>query len=508
MLAPPCSRLWLTLVTAVLMALVGGCDCNVNPGPDGGEVDAGEVDAGEIDAGGVDAGEVDAGEVDAGESDAGVTDGGLQPDQYCAALAQARCSRELRCGFLGAPEFTTCVQRLALECVNDFRRVDAGAARFAPSSAEGCLASIPPLRCAEGPFTTPSSCAYHRVFDPAAQLGTRCVDDGDCVAGFCFGASFECRTCRAFAALGQPCSSIDKRCDPSVQFCPQAALPRACATLLADGTACGSSSECETRWCNWNSQVPDAGPDQCGRRPLGASCGDPGDCTGDAWCQGYAFDGVLVTAGSCAPRLAQGQPCANTPDDDGCVEPASCLEGRCAVALPYSLDGGAECEHLSECQEPFYCRDLEAPQPDGGRSLRAGVCTPRLLAGAPCSYSTYVDTDCAPGTTCGANGTCVPRSPGDAGCLARYECQDFLSCPASIQRCTPFLSAGQPCEETGSVCLDSWCGAASADAGMSCLASLQDGETCSALAPAQCASARCFSADAGIPPECQPACFP
>ena len=493
-------RVCVALLTVLLIPVLGGCRCEGDPGPDAGEPDAGELDAGFPDAGD----EPDAGAPDAGEPDAGGTDGG--PQQYCPALARARCERELSCGFLGSAELSTCLTRLALECKDDFRREDAGAARFDPASARRCVASVAAVRCAEGPLTVPAVCAFHQVFDPAAQLGTNCVDSQDCVAGFCFGTTFECRVCRAFAALSQPCSPTNLRCDPDVHFCALG-LPRTCAVLLADGAGCGSSSECAARWCNWSSQVPDAGPDLCGQLPLGAGCGDPGDCAGAAWCQGYVFEGASVTAGVCAPRLALGASCSNTPDDDGCEETTSCLEGRCAVAPPYSLDAGSECERLSQCQEALYCRDLEALQPDGGRSLRAGVCTPRLLEGAPCSYATYVDTDCSPSTTCGQNATCVPRGPSDAGCQARYECQDFLSCPGSSQRCTPFSAAGEACEVTGSVCLDSWCGAPSADAGLSCLPALQDGATCSALAPAQCASARCFSAGAGTP-SCQPACFP
>lgn len=476
----------------LFLAPLLGCHCGVDS-----QTDAGAIDPGTLDAGTLDAGPPDSGLPDSGQ-DAG-------PDEYCPLLARARCDRELTCGFLGPSEQPTCLTRLTLECGDDFRRANGSAARFIARAATQCAASISTLRCAEGPLSLPLECGFHAVFEPGGQAGAHCVDSQDCVAGACAGTSLECRTCRPFAPLGQPCGT-DRRCDPTVQFCALGS-PRLCATLLRDGAPCGSSGECQGGWCNWSSQVPDAGPDRCGHQPLGAGCGDPADCEAGAWCRGYFSDGVSLTAGLCAPRIDLGQPCANSPDDDGCVGPASCLEGRCAVAAPYSLDAGAECERLDQCQEAYFCRGLETPQADGGRSLRSGVCSPRLPPDAPCNFSTYVDTDCSAGTTCGKNGTCVVRAPADAGCQARFECQDFLACTPSTQRCTSFSLTGQPCESPGSVCLDSFCGETTPGAGFTCQTLFNDGAACSMLLPEQCASRRCL-ARAGGDATCQPSCLP
>lgn len=487
----------LLAVAAVLVATLSGCNCTPAPTPDGGE-DAG-TDAGRSDAG-----------ADGGQEDAGEPDGGIGEAVFCPTLAQARCDRELDCDLLDLAQLPTCVARLTAACRDDFRRVDAGAATFDPPAAATCLAALPAWRCIQGPLSLPDACAFHRVFDPAGQPGTACVDSGDCVQGFCFGTASECRTCRDFAGLSQPCSTTDKRCDPLAQYCPPASIPRTCAALLADGAPCGSSLECATAWCNYSADVPDAGPDRCGRLPLDAGCGDPSDCVPGAWCRGYAWSGSAVTPGTCAPRLALGAPCANLPDDDGCLEPATCLGGTCAAPAPYSLDAGAECETLSHCQEPLYCRGYEALQPDGGRSLRSGTCAPRLGPGAACSFTTYVDTDCGEGATCGASGRCVLRGSADAGCQARYECRDFLACPNSTARCAPYLALGQPCDSapTAAPCADGYCGEAAPDAGTTCLGPRPTGAACSPTAPATCASGRCFAADGGAAATCQAACLP
>lgn len=481
------------LAFAALLSLPA-CTCTPTPTPDGGE-DAGDADAGQGDGG--------------AEADAGTDGGTIAEGVYCPTLAQARCDRELDCALLDLDQLPTCLARLTAACRDDFRRVDAGGVTFDPAAAAACVAAVGALRCIQGPLALPDACAFPRVFDPAGPPGTACVDSADCAQGFCFGTASECRSCRAFAGLSQPCSTPDRRCDPALQFCPPASIPRTCAALLADGQPCGSSSECATGWCNWQSQVPDAGVDRCGRLSLGAGCGDPGDCAPGAYCAGYAWDGVTVTPGACAPRLALGAPCTNHPDDDGCVEPATCLGGACTLAPPFSLDAGAECESLFHCQEPFFCRDFEAPQPDGGRSLRAGTCTQRLAPSAPCRFTTYVDTDCAPLATCGASSTCVLRGSADAGCQADYECRDFLACPASSARCSPLRALGQPCDPAGAPCAGGFCAEAAPDAGATCLAPLSAGAACDPTAPSTCASGRCLApADGGSSGTCLAACIP
>ena len=387
----------------------------------------------------------------------------------------------------------------------------AGAASFDPAAALACVGAAGSPRCIEGPRALAAACEVSQLFQPAGGDGSGCVDSQDCVAGFCFGTARQCRSCRPWRTISQSCTTVDLRCDPSSGFCPAGAGARSCTALLADGAPCGSSAECAKGWCNYRGNVPGEGPDTCGRLAVGAPCGDPGDCVAGAWCQGYAFDGVTVTPGLCSTRLPLGQPCTNQPDDDGCLEPGTCLEGRCVVPSPYSLDAGAECEGLTWCRDSTFCRGFEAPAPDGGRSLRSGRCSPRLPPGAACDFTTYVDTDCDDTSTCGQAGTCVLRGGADAGCQARFECRDFLSCPLGALRCTPYVPVGEACDEPGLRCVDgpadARCVVNSGGSGATCLPLLDDGAACPALEPGQCASARCFDADGGGA-TCQSACLP
>lgn len=496
------------LAIAALLAVVSACRCETARAPDAGP-DSG---TGEARDGGSDASvapEVDGG-LDAGV-DAGAPDAGLSEHDYCLALAQARCERERRCGFLDEAQRSTCLGRLEAECLEPFARVRAGAARFDPGAALACVGAARSPPCIEGPRALAPACEVHQLFHAAGVSGSGCVDSQDCVAGFCFGTARQCRTCRPFRTGTESCTAIDLRCDPSSAFCPAGSGARACTALRSDGAACGSSSECATGWCNYRGNVPGEGPDTCGRLAGGARCGDPGDCRPGTWCQGYAFDGVSVTPGVCSLRTPLGQPCSNQPDDDGCLEPGTCLEGRCVVPSAYSLDAGAECEGLTQCGESTFCRGFEAPAPDGGRSLRSGTCSPRLAPGAPCDFTTYVDTDCDDTSTCGLAGTCVPRGSTDAGCQARFECRDFLSCPLSTLRCAPFVPLGEACDEPGLSCVDgatdARCVVNASGTGATCVPLLVDGASCPLLEPGQCASARCFAPDGGST-TCQPACLP
>jgi len=368
---------------------------------------------------------------------------------------------------------------------------------------------VPTVRCILGPLATPAACDPGALVTPAATLGAKCADSADCTAGFCFGRTRECSTCRAYGAPGQPCTLVDQLCDPATAWCaePLDGGARTCAAKLTDGTACGGNGQCATGWCNWLSNAPDAGTDTCGHLPVGAPCGDAEGCVADAYCAGYWFDGTTTTPGVCTVRIAVGQPCANHPEDDGCAAGATCLEGVCTAQPDYDLDAGAECEDLGDCAEPFFCKGYDDLQPDGGPSLRSGVCTPRLAPGAPCDFTTYVDTDCEQSATCGNNYDCVARGDAGSQCEASWECLDFLACPLS-GRCEPFRTVGASCS-TGARCADgARDGLCERDGGVgTCVAKYGDGVACSPLALNQCASDRCFAEDGGAP-VCQAACLP
>ncbi|MHB8879224.1 MAG: hypothetical protein ACYC8T_36455 [Myxococcaceae bacterium] len=424
----------------------------------------------------------------------------------------ARCDREVRCAFLDAPQSATCRARLESGCQDGFKRVQAGSVSFDGAAARRCVDAITSQRCVEGPFAELADCAFASVFEPAAGLGTPCTTTGECVGGFCFGGARECKVCRAYVGPGLPCNLTDKLCDPGSSFCgTQPDAGSACLARLANGLVCSSNRQCAGEWCNWNSNLADGGPDVCGHLAVGQPCGDWRDCVPAAYCAGFRYDGLAVTPGVCATRVALGEPCLNAPEDDGCVAPASCLGGLCAEIAPYSLDAGSECERaLGQCAETLYCKDFDRLQPDGGSSLRSGTCTPRLGAGAPCAYYTYFDSDCQPALTCGYSDTCVARQPANGTCAAGYECKDFLSCPASSARCEPYRNPGESCGTPGIVCADgARDGICVIDGGAGrCAGRLGAGASCSPVRPDDCGSGRCFAPDGGTAASCQPACFP
>lgn len=427
-------------------------------------------------------------------------------ERYCAAKSAAACAREVRCGFLDPTFSSFCAARTLAECLDDGRRVAAGHAEYTPARAEACLARLEFALCVEGPFPTPPECAFHAVFRAIGGAGVGCVDGADCVDGFCFGGPTSCRTCRPFAALGEPCSSVERRCAPDAGFCGRDdAGARACEPFFADGVPCLEHGQCGSGHCNWNSLVPDAGPDACGHLAEGQRCGDPDDCIAGAFCRGHVDDGVTLAPGTCAPRAPLGDACVNGPGDDGCFAPASCLDGRCTVVAPRSRLEGAECDRLDQCTEYLYCRGLEAPQPDGGPSLGTGVCARRLSPGAACRYTTYVDTDCGPGLTCGAAATCLLRLREGEACAAASECLDFMTCSGEPRRCERYQPPGERCD-TGQRCAssedDGFCSATGR-----CAEPLSEGAACAPTLQGACASDRCLAPDGGSP-TCHPGCLP
>lgn len=492
------------------MLVVSGCDCAGERGRDGGGagLDGGggcdgpaACDGGTRSDGGDDAGAV---------LDAGGDAGSGSAAEFCVARARARCAREGGCGYLEAARTPLCAARLEAECLAQLARVEGLASLLDGPAADACVAAIAAHRCIEGPLTEPGQCALTRLLLANSSVGERCADTLDCLDGACFGGARECRTCRAFAALRTPCNLTSQRCAPSEAFCgtPADGGVADCEPLRADGTVCASDRECGTGHCAWKSQVPDAGPDRCGRELTGAPCGDSSDCEATAYCRGFWFDGVTVIPGTCTARLPLGHLCINELDDDGCADGGTCLEGACGLVSPYSLDGGAECEGPGQCVESTYCRDFDAHLPDGGPGFRSGRCSARLFPGSPCSYSRYADDDCEAGTTCGWSATCVTRQPASGRCFAGYECQDLLSCPPSTQHCEPFHEVGLPCSAEDH-CID---GAGEATCALdggegTCVARLPSGSPCAPTAPDTCASSRCFASDAGTA-ICQSACLP
>ncbi len=382
-------------------------------------------------------------------------------------------------------------------------------ARWRPPAAAQCLADVALGPCVEGPFAEPPSCAEATLLAPRAAVGAPCDRSSDCVAGVCRGPTTACHVCVGWAALGSPCGLVDHPCDPAQAFCedPADGGDRRCAALKGASAPCAEHRECAAGWCNWAS-LADAGPDTCGHLPVGAACGDPGDCERGAWCAGYAYDGLTLTPGTCAPRLALGSTCVHRPDDDGCADAGWCQDGRCTARPRFTLDAGQQCLGLGQCASSLYCRGFADLAADGGAGSGLGVCAARQPPGAPCSFSVQLDADCADGLVCGAASQCVARADVGQACASSAECLDLLACPGATGVCEPWRQVGDVCAAGARCVAGLRDGRCVADGGSPmCSPRLADGASCDPFEFGACASGRCVAS--GAPgPVCTPACFP
>jgi hypothetical protein len=144
--------------------------------------------------------------------------------------------------------------------------------------------------------------------------------DGDCSAAPCVTGAY-CRqdgagtaTCTAVAAAGTACTSVDG-CGPD-GLC-HAGL---CVALAADDAACDpdlGAAACAgiDRWCDPASSI-------CARRAaVGDSCASPAQCIEGATCGG----------GTCVARPGLGDPCGESATGGGCLGELACLAGVCAA---------------------------------------------------------------------------------------------------------------------------------------------------------------------------------
>lgn len=509
----------LTILMASVISLgLGATDCGGSPArPDGGALGGASGggaggSVGTDDGGSPSDASVDAGAPDAGVSDAGVPDGGSPSAElgaFCVARAAAHCDRDRTCGFLATARESACRARLERECLDSLARVAGGASALAPAAAAQCLADVALGPCVEGPFAEPPSCAEATLLAPRAAVGAPCDRSSDCVAGVCRGPTTSCHVCVGWAALGSPCGLVDHPCDPAQAFCedPADGGDRRCAALKGASAPCAEHRECAAGWCNWAS-LADAGPDTCGHLAVGAACGDPGDCERGAWCAGYAYDGLTLTPGTCAPRLALGSTCVHRPDDDGCADAGWCLDGRCTALPRFALDAGQQCLGLGQCASSLYCRGFADLAADGGAGSGLGVCAARQPPGAPCSFSVQLDADCADGLVCGAASQCVARADVGQACASSAECLDLLACPGATGVCEPWRQVGDVCAAGARCVAGPRDGRCVADGGSPmCSPRLADGASCDPFEFGACASGRCVAS--GAPgPVCTPACFP
>lgn len=516
-------RSWLTLaVLAGALALAGGCNCGTNP-PVGGENDAGEeeladsgttdTDAGEepdagdadggemdLDGGELDAGELDGGEADAGEEDAGMVepDAGVTPTTLCQDVAKKKCDYFVRCRTddaddqnrandkVAASEQATCeAQQDNLGCQVLAKGWELGRSTFDETKYFECIdATYPANTCARDLNTVIEKCTNFPFLQAGTMPGGTCTADVDCIGGYCAKMGTNppataCGTCQAYVANNQSCQR-DAQCNPATSYCDNFGAfgggTNTCQPYKAAMATCDNDEECGA-----GNVCAATGVGFTRACRAGVALG--GACTGGRFeCARTVDVNAQLSNGTDLPELI----CSTNSGAGTCIKLQTTAGGVCGNAeriIPIIGPQGPFCPETEFCA--------------------AGLCTPRRMAGQPCT-----NTDqCAFGTFCeGGSQTCVAYKDVGGTCSNTNgsQCMNLLGCQGAT--CQPgFSNLGEPCNGT-QPCAQGYCDGAS----MTCTALKADGAACGgantsqAQANAQCESNVCSQANGGM---CVDACW-
>ena len=202
---------------------------------------------------------------------------------------------------------------------------------------------------------------------------------------------------------------------------------------LADGAACGASSQCSGGVCTTSGPADPNTELQCGKCSSFVAVG--GDCTNASCdpttgaceqnkCAAYVQQGADCTSApcksgllcdstshTCQPYPTKGQPCSLA-----CAFPEKCAGGTCIDPVQ---QGGA-CPTGFECASNLTC------------DSNSHTCVQPTLAaaGQPCGFVQNQIIDCQSGLRCStSSGTCVtPKEIGDSCTVGKSECDAFLLC--------------------------------------------------------------------------------
>lgn len=418
------------------LAVIGVCGCPSPSGTDGGAAGGSSVGGGSVAAGG------SASAGGTGGSTAGGAAGGsvaplITPSAYCAAYTTAQCDAEQRCGSLAAAQRASCLATRNLQCAAELTKLDAGAWRFDDVVAKRCLDGFA-AQADAGYCSTVTFCDPWR---PAGGVGAPC-SFLECTEGtYCQPNTLGCRTCQPLKRPGEACDMFNS-CGFGA-FCPftqpaDDAGVRRCVPRIAEGAPCQTAFECvDGGFC----VTPfDGGVARCSVPSPGVPCHFPEHCGSGRYCKDAVIDyqGLLVNAGTCQPRIALGQACTNQQEDDGCIE-GTCLSGQCRV-VRFTQPIGAECDENENCVGGAYCAERANAFPDGGTRARRGTCRARLGVDAGCSDTIFDFEPCQTGLSCSRE-FCQPLGREGDQCLAG--CQSELVCGVT---CVARAQRGQPCD--------------------------------------------------------------
>jgi hypothetical protein len=533
------------VVVACLVAVaLAGCSSSGSGSGSGGGTGGGAGVGGGNAGGGTGVGGGNTGGGNAGGGAGGGTGGGTSADgggtvtqaSFCTDYSKAYCDRDQACNFLDQAQYADCIARIGAQCDGAIKRITAGLRTYDPGAAFACVASVKADVCSAGRNLGSTGTAYTypcltALGAPAAAPGSLCLTTADCANGFCQTAPPACSSCKAYSGAGVLCTA-GAQCDPKTTSgtCPTGFADggladggfRACQGKLPDGTPCFDfGASCLSDKCNYNSFLPDAGPDVCGFRMIGQACADYEDCVAGAYCKG--LDSSNDVWGTCTARIASGSPCTIEIEDpsDGCPTTNVCLGGNCKAPGSQMLND--PCTSATHCIAALYCE----PSGDGGL---VGNCLTRAPLGSPCStVASGPNPVCVANTTCSAAdaGTvCVAPTPLSSlgnSCANNSACKELLQCnpnAGDAGTCAVYTMAGGNCDAGTTVCANGntalgFCQATDAGAGLPVLRTCSNlgGNGAACTSTVQCTSGRCQAADGGTgstlnPGTCAVSCLP
>ena len=223
----------------------------------------------------------------------------------------------------------------------------------------------------------------------------------------CSLAGFGC-TLHGTLADGSPCASSAQCAGGACANAKSSATSElacgTCATVLAPGAACSSSSDCDSS----------VGNCQNGKCTAYGAQGAP--CSTQAPC---AINLVCSSAGTCDAIPGNGQPCTTV-----CLNPYRCVAGSCTTGVS---EGGA-CPNGGECATGLECANKTCAKP----TLAA--------AGQPCGSVNGNYTGCVTGTKCENQVCATVKQSGEACVVGNSECAVDLLCIAGTCQVPDYAS--------------------------------------------------------------------
>lgn len=177
----------------------------------------------------------------------------------CEKIFACCSSAEITAEFFGSQRITTQSQ-----CEEDFSNfgsifdpasVGSNAVAYDASAARACIDGINALACSEVQSNdvtfvdTSMVPACATVITPGLANGSQCAGDYECASNACFGALDPSGTCAPLPTEGQKCYDT---CASGRYYSGASAVDGQygeCATILANGSACGADFECASGYC-------------------------------------------------------------------------------------------------------------------------------------------------------------------------------------------------------------------------------------------------------------------